>query len=178
LARFPVGGNGQVPVADSTQATGLNWKTLAGQILAYGVVSNTQLSGTAGGTQTSGSLQQRVLNTVDVSSGFTTFTLAANALTLDAGTYLVLAEAPAYSVGSHQLAIVRSDGTKFYGSTAVALTGTQTESRFEGVITITAGQTLTLQHQSQNTQATTGQGYPGSFGNVEVYGRMTLVRIA
>jgi len=138
----------------------------------YVLIKDHKASGTAGGTFTSGAWRTRDLNTELVDTG-SNASIAANQITLAAGTYRVRASAPAGAVNLHQ--------TRLYDitNTAVLVTGTSeridaaiassSRSFIEGRFTIAGSTVIELQHQCQSTFATNGFGYAGSFGGGEVY---------
>jgi hypothetical protein len=144
------------------------------------VFNDTEASGTAGGTFTSGAWQTRVLNTAQMTQSWAT--LSGNQITLAAGTYLIEASAPAYNIVMHQ--------TRFYNvtSSSVAITGTsetsyssgspyvQSRSFIKGVVSIAASATFQIQHQSTNTQPTNGFGVAGGFGP-EVYTHVSITQL-
>ncbi len=128
---------------------------------AYVCVRDKKPQDTHGGTFTSGAWQTRDLNdeqadTKDIC------TLAANQITLPAGTYRCLVSAPAVKVNRHQLRLYNvSDaailivGTSQYSTDA---TWTSTPSVVAGRFTLTAEKTLEVQHRCDTTFADAGFG--------------------
>lgn len=138
--------------------------------------SDQKAFGTNGGTFTAGAWQTRDLNSEDY-DGQNIGTLAANAVTLVAGTYLCIAFAAVNNVGIHRL--------RLYNVTdaAQALLGpvciTPTPGQLMGVFTIAAEKAMRLDHYCTVTQADTGCGYPFNVaGNVETYAQVMFTRIA
>jgi hypothetical protein len=148
---------------------------------AYGKWSDTKASTTDGGTFTQGAWRTRDLNTEDSDSeGMAT--IAANQITLEAGTYVCSAQAPGFKVNKH--------ATRLYDTTgaAVLLNGTscdstsstsmQTASLISGKFTIAVQSVLEVQHYCNSTQATTGFGNPSDIGGRdEVYATIELWRV-
>lgn len=135
------------------------------------VLTDSKSSGTAGGTFTSGSWQNRDLNTV---AGFNVdfwITLSANTFTLDNGIYYLTGTAAANNVGNNQLRIYNNTTStvEFYGENSTS--GTITRSApISGFLNVTAGPcNYSLQHQCSSTQAVDGYGAANSFGGPEIY---------
>lgn len=147
----------------------------------YILIREEQPSGTAGGLFTSGAWQTRVLNTEVADTG-NNATLAANQITLQAGTYRVRATAPAYRVDNHQTRLQNiTDGTTIAvgtseNSTSGAGEQEQTRSEVSYLFTITSTKVIELQHRATTTRATNGFGQAASFGT-EVYSVIELFRL-
>jgi hypothetical protein len=135
---------------------------------------------TAGGTFTSGAWRTRTLNT-EVSDVGALGSLSSNQITLTAGTYVIRATAPAWTVNRHQARLqnVTDATTVLIGTAAFSSssgTGAMTESTISGVFTIGASKALELQHQCQTTEATDGFGVGANF-TTEVYTVVELWKI-
>lgn len=134
---------------------------------------------TAGGTFTSGAWQTRTLNT-EVTDAGGWATLAANQITLGAGTYWVYISAPAYTVAQHQARLqnITDGSTLLVGTSEVAGTAANTTSRsiIAGQITLATQKVLEVQHQSFGTVATNGFGFPSNF-TTEVYTIVEMWRL-
>jgi hypothetical protein len=173
-----------------------NWTAFtSGQVLTAaqlnGVVDNfqdiaifneTQASGTAGGTFTSGSYVKRTLNTTVVNN-ITSCTLTSSVISLPAGTYQVFSTAPAFQVTSHQTRLRNTtDSTDIqFGSTEYSSSVgvyTQSNSILQTVFTLTATKNIELQHRCLDTRASYGFGAEAAFGNSEIYSSITITRIA
>lgn len=145
-------------------------------------VKDVQTSGTNGGGFTSGAWQVRTLNTLQDQYGLVT-SLSSNTITLLKGVYLIEAQAPALQVDAHKVRIQSTSGTsitllgssEYSGSTTAYA---QTVSKAVGVITLTQTTALQLQHYAQTTKATNGFGTASGFGVSEVYGQVTITKIA
>lgn len=146
------------------------------------ILRDEKASGTAGGTFTSGAWQTRTLNTEAVDNGGVC-SLASNQFTLTAGTYEIVASAPALFVGSHQAKLYNATdatdiilGASEYSSTALA-DGFTTRSFVTGRFTIAVSKALEIRHRCTTTKATNGFGAAGSFGT-EVYTEVFLRRVS
>lgn len=147
---------------------------------AYVCVQDQAAQNTGGGTFTAGDWRQRDLNT-ELADTAGIASLAANAITLPAGTYDVDISCPAYNVGYHQARLYDTTGA------AVLLTGTseyngvngdaQTRSIIRGTITLSVESTLRIDHRCSNTMSTVGFGVACNFGT-EVYTSLTFRRVA
>lgn len=135
-------------------------------------------SGSNAGGATSGSWQTRPLTT-EVYDTANIGSLAANVLTLIAGTYRVQAWAKFYQCGQCALRLRNTaDGTTL----AVGVSGgsgaadtTNSHSLMNGRFTLAASKTCELQYFVEATKATNGLGQPVTSGEVEVFASMYLI---
>jgi hypothetical protein len=135
--------------------------------LPYVRVEDQKSSGTSGGTFTSGAWRTRDLNT-EVEDTHSMASLAANQITLPAGTYSVRFSSTAAACDRHQCRIQDITGV------ATLVTGTNSYAGFTGLqmgtahgmgrFTLTATSAIELQHRCQTTRATDGFGYAMSWG--------------
>jgi len=141
-------------------------------------------NGTDGGTFTSGTEQTRDLNTV-LTNEIAGASLAANQITLPAGTYFIEASAPANTVEHHKTRLRDITG----GATLLPGTTEKTDAAGGGLITtrsfvkgrFTLGveSDVELQHRCQDTRAGDGFGSTVAFGpEVELYSDVLIWRIA
>jgi hypothetical protein len=147
-------------------------------------VQDQKASATDGGTFTTGAWQTRVLNTT-VLNTITSASLASNQLSLPAGTYDILASAPAFAVNNHQARLQNiTDGstiltgtTNFSRSTASA--GDENNSIVRGRFTLAGTKTIELQHRCQTTGTTTGFGVgSGNSWGGTVFSDLLIKRVA
>ena len=83
----------------------LAFATIAGgKFASYAILVDQKTSGTNGGSFTSGAWRTRDLNT-EIADPDGIVSISSNQFTLQAGSYLVKAHAPAYKVGRHQIAL-------------------------------------------------------------------------
>lgn len=127
-----------------------------------------------GGTLTAAAWQTRVLNTTLYSKDSVggTFSLAANTITLAAGTYLVEATSAAHSVGRNQIRFrnTSDNTTAIVGASVYADVGSNTDSytTITGTVTIASSKNFQLQQYSESTGTTNGFGVKNLAGMAEV----------
>ena len=139
-----------------------------------------QASGTNGGTFTAGSWVTRTLNKTYPTS-LPWVSLSANQFTLQPGTYLLEASAPANRVNSHQLrlynvtdAAVEAQGTSEYSDNNYFV---PTRSSVSAIVTLSVAKTYRLEHRCWTTQAGNGLGSPASFpGSAEIYTQVKILK--
>lgn len=158
-------------------------KTDAAGLQPIVVLRDEKASATAGGTFTNGAWRVRDLNT-KATDTHSICTLAANQFSLPAGTYEIQAKAPGYNVAQHKAALYNVSDASYviYGSSAYGAGGAipdQERSEVIGVFTIAGSKTFEIRHQSINTAATYGFGYPSSIASInEVYTEVFIRKIA
>lgn len=179
------GGANQHPLAtieDPGMMSAADKSKLDGILRDYILIVDEKAAGIDGGTFTSGSWQTRELNTEKVDAG-NHASLAANQITLAAGTYEVRISCPAGGVLNHQARLrnITDNTTALVGTSERTdreigennwvhwdLTAT-TRSLIVGRITIAEEKTFEVQHRCIQTRATDGFGRPAGFDEVEVY---------
>ena len=145
------------------------------------VLSDVKTIGTNGGSFTSGAWQTRDLNTI--SGGGTFCSLSANRFTLQAGTYLLVARAPAHQVNRHQCRLVEDPaGTATEvktGSSQIAGSGVATgnNSHLIHQFTIASATVYEIQHQAQTTSSIVGFGVQSGFSD-EVYTEVEIIKVS
>lgn len=154
----------------------------AGLNSPYIYMREQQASGTQGGASVATTWQTRVLNTKVFDTG-NMCTLSANQFVLTAGTYYISAKAPCFGAaqyGKLRLYNVTGSATVIVGSNDYsASTGSaQCKSFLTGRFTVTASQTLALQHYIAVAQATNGLGVGATSGELEIYTEVELWRIS
>jgi len=149
-------------------------------VLKHAVWEDQKANGTAGGAATSGSRLDRVLNT-EVVNTIPGASLAANVITLPAGTYLVDAEVPFLGTQDTQVFFQSTTDAAVYlasPSASVGSSSVTTIHRIIGILTLAAADTFKLQYQISNTVLTNGLGNPTSFNEgVERYSKVRVVDI-
>ena len=138
-------------------------------------------TGTAGGTFTAGAWRTRDLNTV-LTNEIPSATLVSNQISLPAGTYFIIASAPAFRTNNHKAKLRNiTDGADILIglSEFSTTTGDQamTPSRVIGRFTIAGTKVLELQHQSAMTQALNGFGAFAGFAVIEVYSDVAIWKV-
>lgn len=150
----------------------------AGFYSDYIHIRDEKASGVAGGGFTLGAWRTRDL-TVELDDTGGDVVLAANQITLQAGTYTCLISCPARRVILHKARLQNiTDGTTILvgtsESTTSATVNDQTRSFIVGRFTLAAPKVLEVQHRSSATRAGDGFGAACGFGVVEVYTEVEL----
>jgi hypothetical protein len=153
----------------------------------YAVFEDRKSAGTDGGSfSPSNTWLTRDLNTVVNSRGNSiSLNTSTSIITLDAGTYRIVASAPAYKVNRHQCRFRKTSSTEL-----TVLLGTsefspsplndypQTRSLIDGIITVDSDNTnYELQHKCSYYNTGDGFGCSANLGEQEVYSRVYIQRI-
>lgn len=148
-------------------------------------VQDQKTAGTAGGTFTSGAWQTRDLNALLSDTGGNA-SIASNQITLEPGTYELLAMAATSAVDVHKMrwrditngvtVLVGLNVQSFSGSGAGGTSGCA--GHVAGRFTITAQTTFELQHRCGSTFSSSGFGRLANYGEVEVFADVKLWKIA
>ena len=151
---------------------------LSNPTIPYILIREEQAAGTDAGTSVTGSWLTRVLNTEVIDSKGKA-SLAANQITLEAGTYKCRASSPFYVSGDVQIRLRNVTGavTLLEGTSEVTNTSTS-RSEIVGQFTIAAAQALEVQYQVDTPQATTGLGKAANYGEKEVYTIIEFEKVA
>jgi hypothetical protein len=163
-----------------------SWTTVSNSVLATEAkafqagllhIQDQKASGTNGGTFTSGAWRTRDLNTV-LTNEITSASLASNQITLPAGTYFIIARAPAFFVDEHQARLQNiTDGTTLLTGSCGHVGADMSNSFVWGRFTLGGTKVLELQHQCSTTRATDGFGNNMSFGTV-VFAEVLIWKVA
>ena len=142
-------------------------------------VQDQKAQNTAGGTFTSGAWRTRDLNT-SLTNEITGASLAANQITLPAGTYYCDWSAPAQDNGAstHQTRLqnITAATTLRIGQSCINGGSLTTFSRGGGRFTLGSSSVIELQHQISATQVTDGLGVAANF-TTEVYSDIRIWKI-
>ncbi len=144
------------------------------------IVADHKAQNTQGGTFTSGAWQTRDLQTETDPSSIVS--ISSNQFTLGAGTYILWAQAPAYSVTFHQARLynVTDAGVVATGQVARvggATIGAQSPSNVFAVTTIAGSKAFRVEHRCSNTRNNDGFGDAANL-TTEVYTQVLIVQIA
>jgi hypothetical protein len=180
--RLAVGATGTVLQSDGTDPVygkidASNIDTDAYIATDYLKYSYSVSSGTAGGASATGAWTILPINTEDADTG-SDGSLAANVITLGAGTYRFRATAPGYKTDNYQIRLQNtSDATTVALGTTVRSAATDdcvVTSTVTGRFTIASSKTFELQYRAGAVQATNGIGLPSTFGTNEIYSVVEL----
>ena len=142
---------------------------------SYAVIADQKSGSSDGGTFNSGSWETRDLNT-EISDADNIVSITTNQFTLQAGSYLIEAIAPACQVGGHQCRLYNAtDGaTVQIGSAEFARSGShsQTHSFVSARVTISGAKAFEIQHRCASSRNDYGFGV-GTSGAVN-WGEGTL----
>ena len=137
--------------------------------------------GTTTGAIVSGSWYTRAL-TSEVTDNAGIGSLAANQVSLPAGTYYSRFKAGGWSIDNHQSRLYNTTtaAALIYGSPMFATNATTivTQSTGEGQFTLAAASVLELQHRAQTSNATgNAQGISAGFGGTDVFSQVEFWRL-
>ena len=171
------GSSGQVLTSQGSSSAA-TWTTPSGGLFAsYAIICDQKSTGTSGGSFNSGEWRQRDLNT-EIADPDGIVSIASNAFTLQAGTYLIKIMAPAYGVARHQCRLRNSSdsSTVFYGQSAFTHAShyNQSNAIAFGRVTIGSAKAFVVQHRCDTSRSTSGFGVSADFG---ASGQFTIVEI-
>ena len=153
----------------------------AGLYSSYAILSDEKATTTDGGGSSATTWNARDLNT-EVADPDSIVTIASNQFTPIAGTYLYLAIASAYKVGTHRLRLYNATQTASVkeGLAAKSSTGDNTASSasIDGVFTANGTDAYEIDHYTEVAQATDGLGAATNDGSNETYLFIRLEKIA
>jgi len=148
-----------------------------GNPISVAIIADEKASGTSGGTFTSGDWRDRVLNT-EVSDSDSIVSISSNQFTLASGTYFIEWACQAFEVGYNKTRLYDVTGATSLsiGLNAYAQPAGNDDAISSGsyLHTITSNNTYKIQHRCSSSATTIGFGIASSFGVVEVY---TIVKI-
>lgn len=144
-------------------------------------VRDERASGTHGGNSTT-TYQPRVLNLIRTNT-IVGATLAANIISLPAGTYDIDATAPGYGCGRHRARLrdQTSGTTLILGTverTVAAGELTISQSRIQGRFTLAAPSQISIQHGASILFVNQGWGLAAGFGDNEVYTDVIIRKVS
>lgn len=165
-------------VTVTQNANDISFALSGSSIGSIAILTHQLASGTDGGTSTSGSFQTHPINT-ELWDPDGIATLAANQVTLTAGTYRVWGWATAYASNlfKTRLRNATAGTTLAFGSSErpPSATNVQTRSYFQDRFTVIGAQALELQYQVGTGQVTIGLGQATSF-DTEVYASLLFIK--
>jgi len=156
--------------------------SFGGQLLH---VQDEKTSGTDGGTFSSGAWVTRTLNTVKTNE-ISSASLAANVISLPAGTYYVQARAPGHAVVQHQIRLRNTSDSAdlVLGSNAEARANVgggisanaTSDSVLNGRFTLSGTKNVELQHRCFSSFSTNGLGTSTGWGT-EIYAQVYIWKV-
>ena len=144
----------------------------------YAIICDQKADSDNGGDFTNGAWRTRNLNT-EIADPDNIVVIASDQFTLQAGSYLIEASAPAYKVNNHQTRLYNATTSSVvqYGKNAYSdsTENVADESVVVARVTITGATAFEIQHRASATKATNGFGNTVSgFGGVGIF---TVVKI-
>jgi len=146
---------------------------------SYAIIADQKSNSTKGGVFTYGDWRTRDLNT-ELTDADGIVSISSNQFTLQAGSYLIEAQAPAYAINRHMAKLYQTSGTpadvafgtsEFVSYSYLGYTVSEVKAR----VTISSATTYEIRHRCQSSYTgDNGFGYASEFGNVETY---TVVKI-
>ena len=148
-----------------------------GKFASYAVICDQKSLGSDGGTFTAGAWRTRDLNT-ELIDADGIVSISSNQFTLQAGTYFVIASAPAYKTNRHMIKLYQTSGTPGNVVTGTSEYATSGGAGFNRAMlfvrfTISQATTYEIQHYAETTESTYGFGV-GTDMSTEIY---TIVEI-
>ena len=145
---------------------------------SYAIIGDVKPDDTDGGTFTSGDWRTRDLNT-EIVDADGIVSISSNQFTLQAGSYLIEAYAPAYRVNRHMVKLYQTSGTPAdiaFGTSGYSQSSYNnfSVSIVRARVTISTATTYEIRHRSESTHSTFGYGVGSDYGNTELY---TVVQI-
>tara|TARA_B100000378_G_scaffold238480_1_gene205991 strand:+ start:6249 stop:7556 length:1308 start_codon:yes stop_codon:yes gene_type:complete len=152
---------GALPAISGAALTGLS----AGAFSSFAIIGDQKGTNTDGGSSTSGAFYTRDLNT-EFADDDNIVSISSNQFTLQAGTYLIKASAPAYKASRHQILIWNAtDSTGAVGTSEYCGSGESVQSRSFAVarFTIGAAKAFEIRHRVGNSLSQYGLGIAANY---------------
>ena len=159
-------------------ADGTIAKTSDINFTSYAIIADVKGNDVDGGTFTTGAWRTRDLNT-ELADPDGIVSISSNQFTLQAGSYLIEAQAPCFQGNRHMIKLYQTSGTPAdiaFGTSEYANNSYsgQTCSFLKVRVTISSATTYEIRHQTMHNSDTLGFGVGSNFGNTELY---TVVKI-
>ena len=154
---------GALPAISGANLTNL---PAGGKFESYAIICDQKATNAPGGSTSTGTFNTRDLNT-ELADPDGIVSISNNQFTLQAGTYLIRASAPAYKAQRHQILInnvtdssVAVVGTSEYNDNS---TGIQTRSFATGRVTIGSAKAFDIRHRVAVSESTYGFGVESNY---------------
>jgi len=151
--------DGSITSADLASGVG-------GKFASYALICDQKATNTAGGSSSTGAFNTRDLNT-ELSDSDGIVTIGSNQFTLQAGSYLIKANAPSHKGLRHQILIwnatdssIVAVGTSEYAN---ATDPSDTRSFAIGRTTISGAKAFEIRHRCENAQSGNGLGVESNY---------------
>ena len=144
----------------------------------YAIFTEREATTIAAGASAAAAWQYRDINTTEINAATGFIARSGNLITLQPGTYLITASAPASMVGHHQLRIADpdDDSTLLLGSSEWC-GAINTRAVVEGVLTVAVATDIKVSHYTETAVAVTGLGTAASTGEGEVYAILKIFKL-
>lgn len=151
---------------------------VGGKFSSYAVINHSTAYNQGAGTFSNGAWRTRELNT-EVTDADNIVSISNNQFTLQAGTYLIKAQSPAYRVDQHVIRLYNVTDSSVVGVGSAGMSSSSFASHTLSTIvlrmTISAAKAFEIQHQCQTSHSTYGLGlHHGISGADSIY---TIVEI-
>ena len=137
-----------------------------GKFASYAIIADQKATDVAGGSSSTGTFNTRDLNT-ELADPDGIVTISSNQFTLQAGSYLIRASAPAYKAARHQILInnVTDSAVAAVGQPEYCGGGESVGNRAfaAGRVTITGAKAFDIRHRVGNAETTYGLGVEANY---------------
>ena len=160
--------SGEIPAASivGVCTSGLTKTGGFGKFASYAIIADQKATDTAGGSSSTGTFNTRDLNT-ELADPDSIVTISNNQFTLQAGSYLIRASAPAYKANRHQILInnVTDSAVAAVGQPEYCGSGESVGNRAfaAGRVTITGAKAFDIRHRVGSAEATYGLGVEANY---------------
>jgi len=155
--------SGALPAISGASLTNL---PAAGKFASYAIICDQKATDANGGSSSTGQFYVRDLNT-ELADPDGIVSISSNQFTLQAGTYLLKASAPAQGAGRHQIIInnATDSAVAVLGMNAYSNTSSVTTSRAfaTGRVTIGSAKVFEIRHRVEDARSTDGLGVACNF---------------
>ena len=142
---------------------------VGGKFSSYAIICDQKSAGTNGGTMSSGTWHTRDINT-EIADADGIVSISSNQFILQAGTYLIKANAAGYYVQDHMIKLydITAGADIAYGTSAYSNVQAQTRSFLCARVNISGATTYEIRHKSGASKTNNGFGESTNLG-VEKY---------
>ena len=138
----------------------------SGKFASYAIIADQKATNATGGASSTGSFNTRDLNT-ELADPDGIVSISSNQFTLQAGSYLIKASAPAFKAQRHQIILqnITDSSVSIVGSCEYNDNSAQVQTRsfLTGRVTISAAKVFEIRHRIDNAESTFGLGVECNF---------------